>query len=81
MYLHTVVGYYNISSKFCFQVAGLKFKVTVAIFREKKNCHPSSPCIYQWILMYLHTVVGYYNISSKFCFQVAELKVKVTGYC
>ena len=28
MYLHTIVGYYNISSNFNFQVAGLKVKVT-----------------------------------------------------
>ena len=31
-----IVGYYNISSKFNFQTAGLKVKVTVDIL-EKKN--------------------------------------------
>ena len=64
----------NIASRLNFQVVGLKVKVTVAVFR--KNCHRSSPCIYQWILMYNHTIVGYYNISSNF--QVAGLKIKVT---
>ena len=56
IYLHTIVGYYNISSKSNFQVAALKVKATVAILREKKKkkkrlCHRSSPCIYQWILI------------------------------
>ena len=35
MYLHTIVEYCNISSKFNFQDAGLKVKVFVAIFRKK----------------------------------------------
>ena len=51
--IHIHVWYDNISSKFNFKVAGLKVKVTVAIFRD------SNPCIYQWILIYLHTIVGY----------------------
>ena len=69
----------NISSNFNLQEAGLKVKVTVAVFRKKKEiCHHSSPCIYQWILIYLHTIAGYYNILSKFNFKLAGLKVKVT---
>ena len=76
--LHTFVWYYNVSSKFNFQVAWLKNKVTVDTFREKKTrFHRSSPCIYQWILIYLHKFVWYYNVSSKFNFQVAWLKNKV----
>ena len=31
---HTIVGYYNISSKFNFQIAGLKVKVNVAILEN-----------------------------------------------
>ena len=51
MVFHTNVGCDNISSKFDFQGPGLKFKVTVAIFR-KKHCHHSSAYIYQGILKY-----------------------------
>ena len=41
-----VVGYCNISSKFNFQVAWLKVKVTVPILRKIKLCHHSCLCIY-----------------------------------
>ena len=74
IYLHAIVGYYNISSNFNFQVAGLKVRVTVAFF----FCHCSSLCICQRILICLQNSFGYYNISSEFNFQVAGLKVKVT---
>ena len=42
--LHTIVGYYNILSKFNFQVAGLKVKVTVAFFR--KNFVIAIACVF-----------------------------------
>ena len=74
MDLHTIVGYYDISNKYNFQVAGFKVKVTVAIFRKKKLCHCSSPCIYQWILIYLHTLVG--MIISQ-----PEKKTEYLQYC
>ena len=35
MYLHTIVWYYNISSKVNFQVAGLKVKIRNWLFLEK----------------------------------------------
>ena len=37
IYLHTIVRYYNILSKFNCQVAGLKVKVAVVMFRKKKH--------------------------------------------
>ena len=67
--------YYNILSKFSFHVAGLKIKVTPAMFR--KLCHRSSSCIYLWVLIYLHTFMGMIisRASSAFM-QGPELKVK-----
>ena len=75
--LHLNVRHNNISSKFSFQVAGLKVKVIVAIFRKKtlSLLYPlqlsmdfnisSHSC---WVLKYL----------SKFNFPVNGLKVTLT---
>ena len=72
------VAYDSTSSKFNFQVARLKVKVTLDIFRKKKMpCRHSSLCVYQCILIYLQTSVGHHNISSKFDFQGPGFKVKV----
>ena len=73
----------NISSKFNFQVAGLKVKVTVTMFRKKKQktnklCHHSIPCIYQLILIYLHTFVGMIISGASSTFTALDSRSRLT---
>ena len=73
IWLHINVWYSNILSKFNFQVAGLKVKVIVAIFRKKDFVIALAPA---FINISSH-ICGYDNISSRFDFQGPGLKVKL----
>ena len=48
---HSYIDNDSTSNKLAIQVDRIKVKVTVAVFREKKLCHPSSAFIYGLILI------------------------------
>ena len=68
-----------LSSKFNFQdAAGLKVKVTVALFR-KKNVIALAPAFMNGFrCIFTQLLDSRANVSSKFNFQLAGLKVKAT---
>ena len=70
MYLHTVFGYYNNSSKFSFQVAGLKAKVPGFFLEKKKFVIALAPTFINMDFNITSHICWYDNILSKFDFQV-----------